>query len=72
MRGEERGVRLDEKVCVGQDLQAVLRVVFCGGGGGVVPGHPKARRLAVDQEASRRCVHPRRAQRLWHWEVGGG
>ncbi len=69
MRVEGRVVRLDGKVDVGQDLQAVLRVVFCGGGGGVVPGHPQARR---NQEASRRCVHPRRAQRLWHWEVGGG
>ncbi len=38
MRGEERAVRLDGKVDVGQDLQAVLCVVICGGGGGVVPG----------------------------------
>ncbi len=45
VRGEERAVRLDRKIGVGQDLQAVLSMVFCGGGGRVVPGHPRARRL---------------------------
>jgi hypothetical protein len=45
MCGEERAVRLDEKTGVGQDLQAVLCVVFCAGGGKIIPGHPRARRL---------------------------
>ncbi len=45
VRGEECAVRLDGKVGVGQDLQAVLRMVFCGGSSGVVPGHPRASRL---------------------------
>ncbi len=45
VRGEERAVRLDGKVGVGQDLQAALCVVFCGGSGRVVPGHLRARRL---------------------------
>jgi hypothetical protein len=42
-----RAVRLDGKgkIGVGQDLQAVLCVVFCGGGGMIVPGRPRARRL---------------------------
>ena len=56
MRGEERAVRLDGKVDVGQDLQAVLCVVFCGGGGGVVPGHPKARRLWTKMRAGGVCT----------------
>ncbi len=38
--GEERAVCLDGKVCVGQDLQAVLCVLVCAGGGSVVLRHP--------------------------------
>ncbi len=40
--GEERAVCLDRKACVGQDLQAVLCVLVCAGGGSVVSGHPRA------------------------------
>ena len=41
--GEERDVCLDGFVGVGQDLQAVLGVFVCAGGGSVVPRHPEAR-----------------------------
>ena len=43
--GEERDVCLDGFVGVGQDLQAVLGVLVCAGGGSVAPRHPAAREL---------------------------
>jgi hypothetical protein len=43
--GEERDLCLDGFVGVGQDLQAVLGVLVCAGGGSVVPRHPEARGL---------------------------
>ncbi len=45
MLGEERDVSLDGFVGFGQDLQAVLCVLVCAGGGSVVPKHPEARGL---------------------------
>jgi hypothetical protein len=55
---EERNsaVRLNGKICVGQDLQAVLYVLFCAGGGSVVPGHPGERRLGDTRRAGGVCT----------------
>ena len=58
--GEERDVCLDGFVGVGQDLQAVLGVFVCAGGGSVVPMHPEARE-GLGHEANRRCAHTRRS-----------
>ncbi len=43
MCGEERDVCLNGFVGVGQNLEAVLVVLVCAGGGSVVPRHPAAR-----------------------------
>jgi hypothetical protein len=43
--GEGRAVCLDAKACVGQDLQAVLCVLVCAGGGSVVLRHPRASKI---------------------------
>ncbi len=67
MRGEERAVLLDGKVDVGQDLQAVLCGLLRRGCPWTSTGEKD-----VNQETNRRCLHPRRAQRLWQWEVGEG
>ncbi len=40
MCGEERDVCLNGFVGVGQNLEAVLVVLVCAGGGSVVPRHP--------------------------------
>ena len=45
MCGEERDVCLNGFVGVGKNLEAVLVVLVCAGGGSVVPRHPAARGL---------------------------
>ncbi len=43
MCGEERDVCLNGFAGIGQNLEAVLVVLVCAGGGSVVPRHPAAR-----------------------------
>ncbi len=56
MCGEERAVRLDGKIGVVQNLQALLCVLFCPGDGSVVPGHPGARRLGDTRRVGGVCT----------------
>ncbi len=49
--GEERAVCLDGQLCVGQDLQTVLGVLVCAGGGSVVLRHPRASKVGDTRRA---------------------
>ncbi len=49
--GEERAVCLDGQLGIDQNLQAVLGVLVCAGGGGVILGHPRARKVGDTRRA---------------------
>jgi hypothetical protein len=49
--GKERAVCLDSQLGVSQDLQAVLRVLVCAGGGSVVLRHLRASKVGDTRRA---------------------
>jgi hypothetical protein len=48
---EERAVCSDGQLCVGQDLQTVVGVLVCAGGGSVVLRHPRAGNIGDTRRA---------------------